>query len=70
MCRDAREMWRLSAEGKLNQLYTGRKSTNKFQGPFPLQGGAKLYVLPLPPTPTAAATATPPLGKLRSSRRV
>jgi hypothetical protein len=59
MCAGAREMWRLSKEGKLDQPYTFPRATNKMQGPFPLPGGAKGYILPLPPTPKAPAAPPP-----------
>ncbi len=59
-CGTARELWQRAKAGTLNQPLTYPLSTDKLQGPFPLQGGAKGWVLPLPPyLQTRATTATP-----------
>jgi hypothetical protein len=64
LCRGALEMqWRarMHAEGRpAEQPPKLPASTDKLQGPFPLQGGAKGWIVPLPPgLQTPAVTATP-----------
>ncbi len=56
MCEGARELWRRAKAGQLNQPLILPSPTNELQGPFPLEGGAKGYILPLPPTPAAEQT--------------
>jgi hypothetical protein len=52
-CQAARELWQRSKEGTLNQPFTLPAPTDQLQGPFPLPGGAKGYILPVPPTPVS-----------------
>ena len=47
-CEGARELWQRAKAGTLNQPLTYPLSTDKLQGPFPLQGGANGWVLPVP----------------------
>lgn len=56
LCRGAQEMWQRWKEGDFNQTPSWPTSTDRPQGPIPLQGGGKGYVLPLPPTPAPSAT--------------
>jgi hypothetical protein len=61
-CGAARELWQRAKDGTLNQPVTYPLSTDKLQGPFPLQGGAKGWVLPVPSglaTPAVTAPTSP-----------
>jgi len=50
-CQGARELWQRATTGGLNQPLTLPPATNQLQGPLPLQGGAKGYILPAQPVP-------------------
>ena len=59
-CGAARELWQRAKEGTPKEPFTLPPATNKLQGPFLLPGGAKGWVLPVPPgLPIPAVTATP-----------
>ena len=58
VCGSARELWQRARAGTLDQPLTYPLSTDKLQGPFPLKGGAKGWVLPMPP-----GLATPAFGR-------
>jgi hypothetical protein len=62
ICGYARGLWG-SSKNSPQGVPSWPLSTNKPQGPFPLQGGGLGYVLPLPSfalSPTASATPTAP----------
>jgi hypothetical protein len=59
ICSFAVELWSMKRSGRLNQPNTFRPATDKFQGPFPLPGGAKGYILPIQPNPSVPKLARP-----------
>ena len=52
LCELALELWSMKKAGRLNQPDTFPPATDKPQGPFPLPGGAKGYILPIQPAPS------------------
>ena len=53
LCELALELWSMKKAGRLNQSNNFPPATDKTQGPFPLPGGAKGYILPAQPAPTS-----------------
>jgi hypothetical protein len=51
LCQNAEDRWRQQKAGLLDRPSTFPSPTDKLQGPFPLQGGAKGYILPMQPAP-------------------
>jgi len=50
LCFAARDLWNMQKTGVFDRPDTFPSSTDKQQGPFPLQGGANGYILPAFPT--------------------
>jgi hypothetical protein len=56
LCALAEELWSRKKVGQMNQPNTFPPATDKPQGPFPLPGGAKGYILPIQPAPKPQAS--------------
>lgn len=59
-CEALEDLWQRKKSGYVPGKPTLPLSTNVPQGPFPLPGGGNGYIVPLPPTPAAAATPAAP----------
>jgi hypothetical protein len=64
ICGYAEDLWRMQKSGRLNQPDSFPSPTDQPQGPFPLPGGSRGYILPAQPAP---APIDPTSGKKTES---